>query len=326
MRSTLDLGAQNRLEIGGESTPRKLCWIHELKLVKTLVGGRDAKQLFVRTDRGDAAIFDDGDARSAAHGRQAMGDDKDGAAGNQIGKRDLHQRFALRVQRRSGFIEDENRRVLEQCPGNGNALAFSAREAKALFADHGIVFFRQPPDKVVGQGSLSGCDYPAHGNPSLTVGDVVAHRIVEEDRFLGHIAYLRTERRQAHIPQVVAVNADATGGDIKKARDQVHQGGLAGAAGANQRDYLTPGDDQVDISENLAFAFLIAIVEADVFDPDLLPELLECVRAGLLSHLVLGIHEAKDLRGSAQRLLEVVVEESELAHRIVELEHRDDKG
>src|ERR1700690_2570014 len=112
MDSKLDLGAQCRLEISRKHIPRELSRVHELQLVKTLVGGRDAQQLLVRTDGGDATIFDDGDTGGAADSRQAMGDDEDCAAGNQIGKRDLDQGLTLRVQRGSGLIENENGRVL----------------------------------------------------------------------------------------------------------------------------------------------------------------------------------------------------------------------
>ena len=124
----------------------------------------------------------------------------------------------------------------------------------------------------------------------------------------------------------MSIDPDAAGGDVKEARDQVHQGGLARAAGPDQRHYLAPRDHQVDLSQHLPFAFFIAVVEADIFEADLLAEFLDDVGAGLLPHLVLGIHEAKYLRGCAQRLLKVVIEESELAHRLVQLEHRDDKG
>jgi hypothetical protein len=95
----------------------------------------------VRTDGSDAAIFHDGNARGAADRGQTMGDDEDRTAGHQVGKRDLHQRLAFRVECRCGFIQDENRRVLEQRPGDGDALPLSARETKALFADHSIVLF-----------------------------------------------------------------------------------------------------------------------------------------------------------------------------------------
>ncbi len=175
-----------------------------------------------------------------------MGDDEDRAAGNQVGKRDLHQRLAFRVERRSGFIKNENGRVLEQRPGNGDALALSSGEAEALFADHRIVLFGKPLDEVVSQRRLGGRDHPAQRDIRLAIGDVVADRIVEENRLLGYVANLGTERSQADIPQVMSVDANAASGDIEEAWDQVHQSGLAGAAGTDQRNHLAPRDHQVD--------------------------------------------------------------------------------
>ena len=95
---------------------------------------------------------------------------------------------------------------------------------------------------------------------------LLRHRVVEENRLLGDVADLGTERSQAHIPQVMSIDADAARGDIEEARDQVHQGGFAGAAGTDQRHHLAPRDHQVDVSQHLPFAFFIAIVEADIFE------------------------------------------------------------
>ncbi len=115
-------------------------------------------------------------------------------------------------------------------------------------------------------------------------------------------------------------------GDVEEAGDQIHQGRLAGAAGTNQRHYFAPRDHQVDLSQHLPFAFFIAVIETDILEADLLAEFFDDVGANLLPHFVLGIHEAKYLRGCAQRLLKVVIEQSELAHRLVQLENRDDKS
>ena len=45
----------------------------------------------------------------------------------------------------------------------------------------------------------------------------------------------------------------------------------------------------------------------------------------LFAHVIFGIHEAENFRRCAERLLEIVVEERELADRIVQLEHGDDE-
>src|SRR5271170_6896851 len=102
----------------------------------------------MRPDRRDASALDDGDAIGAAHGGKTMRDHDGGAFGHEVGERDLHQRLALGVERRGGLIEDEDWRVLEQSAGDGKPLAFTAGEAKALFADDGVVAIRKIEDEV----------------------------------------------------------------------------------------------------------------------------------------------------------------------------------
>jgi hypothetical protein len=50
----------------------------------------------------------------------------------------LDGRFDFRVQRRGGFVHDQDRRVLEQHAGDGDALALAAGELHAALADVGI--------------------------------------------------------------------------------------------------------------------------------------------------------------------------------------------
>ena len=76
---------------------------------------------------------------------KAVSDDEGGAADHQIGKSFLHKHFGFGVELGSGFIEDEDRRILQDGAGDGDALALAAAEAGAAFTDHGIVAFRQVP-------------------------------------------------------------------------------------------------------------------------------------------------------------------------------------
>ena len=71
------------------------------------------------------------------------------------------------------------------------------------------------------------------------------------------------------------------------------------------------------------FASLVGGVgEADAFKRDAVAEAAHDLGAALLAHLVLLVHEAEYLFARAQRLLEAVVEERELADRIVEGDDR----
>ena len=69
-----------------------------------------------------------GSDRRARRSR-AVRDDEHGAAGEQPVDRLLHQALRLGVERRSGFIENEDRRVGEQGPRDRQALSLAAGEA-----------------------------------------------------------------------------------------------------------------------------------------------------------------------------------------------------
>ena len=93
-------------------------------------------------------------------------------------------------------------------------------------------------DKFVCQRGLGGVDHPLLGNIRLAVSDVVAHRVVEEDCLLGHLADLSAQGVKADVAQVMAVDHNANRGDIKKAWNQVDEGSLPCAAGADERDHF----------------------------------------------------------------------------------------
>lgn len=72
--------------------------------------------------------------------------------------------LGLGIQRRGGFIEDQQRCVLQQCPGDRQALALAAGEQHAVFAHFGIEAFRQAIDEFLGVGiGRSGFDVGARG-------------------------------------------------------------------------------------------------------------------------------------------------------------------
>ncbi len=159
----------------------------------------------------------------------------------------------------------------------------------------------------------------------LPVGDVVAHRVVEQDGVLGDDGDLRAQRRDGQIADVAAVNEQAPAGDVEEARQQVHQRGLARAAGADDCDHLSRPHLKIDVVQHLARAISVLIAEVNVLEAYALVERRQLRRAGLLAHIILGIEKIEDRRGRTQRLLEVVVKLPELAHRLVKLEDRDDE-
>jgi hypothetical protein len=97
-----------------------------------------------------AALVDDIDAVGVLHGRQAVGDQDRGAAGHQPLQRRLDLGLALGVERAGGLVEQQDRGVLQEGAGDGDALALAARQARPGLADDGVVALGQVQDEIVG--------------------------------------------------------------------------------------------------------------------------------------------------------------------------------
>ena len=67
-------------------------------------------------------------------------------------QRILDQPLRVAVERAGGFVEDQNRRVPEQCPGNRDPLPLATREPRTPLAQTGVVAVRQLGDEAVGVG------------------------------------------------------------------------------------------------------------------------------------------------------------------------------
>src|SRR6185437_4874564 len=73
---------------------------------------------------------------------------------HEILQRILYERFGLRVERASSFIEQQDNRVLEYSPGNCHPLALSAGKLYSTFAYNCFVPFREPHYKIMRIGLL----------------------------------------------------------------------------------------------------------------------------------------------------------------------------
>jgi hypothetical protein len=111
------------------------------------------------------AAIEHHDLVGVLHGREAVRDDQRGAPRQQLLQRVLDQRLRLGVQRRGRLVQQQDGRVLEKRPGDGDPLLLPARQADAPFADLGLVSRRQPLDELLGAGIV-------RESPSITAGPV----------------------------------------------------------------------------------------------------------------------------------------------------------
>ena len=202
--------------------------------------GRPRQQLGVGALLHQAALVQHQDLVRGQDGGQAVGDHQAGAPGQQRLQRRLDERLALRVQMRGGLVQDQEARVLQDHAGDGQPLLLAAAEPVAALAHHRVVAVGQPGDEVVDVGRPAGRLQLGLGGVGAGVEQVGPHRVVEQVGLLGHHADLLRQRLQGDVAQVVAVDGDAALGGVVEPGQQVGDGGLARAAGADQRGQL-PG-------------------------------------------------------------------------------------
>ena len=102
----------------------------------------------------------------------------------------LDQMLILRVDACRGFIQNNNRGILQHRPGNRNPLLFAAGQCAAALADYRIVSPRQRYDEIMASCRLC-CRYDfflCSIRPSET--DVVPDRIVEQIHILKYHGYI----------------------------------------------------------------------------------------------------------------------------------------
>ena len=111
-------------------------------------------QLLVRAALDDAALVHHHDLVGERDGAGPVGDDEGGAPVGDLlqGAADLELR--LHVDARGGVVEDEDARVHDQRPRDGDALALAAAEREAAFADDRVVALGEGLDELIGLRGL----------------------------------------------------------------------------------------------------------------------------------------------------------------------------
>ena len=180
---------------------------------------------------------------------------------------------------------------------------------------------RQHPDERLGMRGARRGEHRLHRDIGPAVGDVVAHRVVEQDDLLGDEADLAAQRRQGHVAHVAAVDEQRPLGHVVETRQQVHQARLAGAARPDQRHDRAGGDDQIDPPQDGR----LAVREMHPPELDALAERRQIDRARPLAHAVRQVHEVEDALGRGHRLLQLVVDLHQVLDRQVDHGERADE-
>ena len=197
-----------------------------------------------------------------------MGDGDHRLAFHQAVQAFLNGRFHFRVQCRGSFVQHQDRRVLEQHAGDGNALTLAAGQLDAAFTDLSIhaapaLAVIEGGDEGIGAGLAYCLPELVVAGIGFAVAQVVTDRTVQQGGVLGHHADVGAQAFLSHRGDVLIVDQDASAFQVVQAQQQVDQGRLAGAGRADQTDFLARCNGDVQAADHAA---LLAIVEVDVLE------------------------------------------------------------
>jgi hypothetical protein len=102
-------------------------------------------------------------------------DDKGGAAGRQALDPVHHLRLGLDIKSRGRLVENEDRRIAQECAGDRQTLLLALRQGGAAFPDHRVVALRQPEDHGVDAGQTRRFLDLVRRGVGPAIGEIVAH-------------------------------------------------------------------------------------------------------------------------------------------------------
>ena len=183
-------------------------------------------------------------------------------------QRGLNRALTVRVQRRGGFVQQQQRCVLEQGTGDGDALLLAAGEARPAFAQFAGEAVRQGVEEVGRFGRFrSLADFRIAGlKPAVT--DVVGGTGGEDHRGLRHQGQGFAQLGGLQQAQVHAVERDAPRLRVVEAQQHREHGALAGAGWPHQCHRFTRTHAQVETFQRGSIGALW-IVESHVLERDL---------------------------------------------------------
>src|SRR5207249_6286339 len=110
-----------------------------LAIMQIAVAAAQTHELLVRTSFDDRAGLEDDDLIGALDRREPVGDDERRATPPQIAKPVANHRLALAVERRRGFVENQDAGIREDGSRDRDALPLSAGKLHATLADDRVV-------------------------------------------------------------------------------------------------------------------------------------------------------------------------------------------
>ncbi len=167
-----------------------------------------------------------------------MGDHQGGAVLRQFLQRGLHGALGFGVERGGGLVEQQQRRIAQDGPRDGQALALAARQAHALLAEKGGEALGQGVEEFQRIGGARRLPHVLVRSVGPAIADIVPGRGGEDHRILRHQPDLPADVGRIGVAQIDAVEADGAVLGIVEAQQQLQDSAFSGAGRPHQRHRL----------------------------------------------------------------------------------------
>ena len=222
----------------------------ELEGVEAGVELAVGQELLVSSTFLDPSVSQNQDQAGAANGGEAMSDDECGSPFHEPFQRFQKQGLGLRVERAGGFVQDEDRGILQKRARDGEPLPLATGEGPATLAQHGFVALRQTDDEIVGIGGASRRFDLGTGRFGAAKSDVICDRKRKKERLLQDQPYLCAEAFEPDVPEVASIQEHPAFPRIEKAGDEVDQGALPCAGRPDDGERLAGVSLQGDVAQD----------------------------------------------------------------------------
>ena len=205
--------------------------------------GRRVRAAPVRAFFDDVAFVHDDEAIHRRDRRQAVRDGDHGLALHQVVELLLDRRLDFAVERARRFIEDQDRRVLQQHARDRDALALAAGKLHAPLADVRVITgpaaqILQRRDELVRRRHPRRRDRRIATGIGLAIEDVVEHGTVQQRGVLRHHSDVGAQTVLRDVRDVLPIDHDAATLEVVETQQQVDERRLARTRTADKPDLL----------------------------------------------------------------------------------------
>ena len=221
-----------------------------------VVGAGD--ELGVGAAVGDLAVGEEDDLVGQGDRGLAVGDHDDrrsvgvGGVGREGGEDAL---LDLGVDGAGGVVHDEQSRPAHQRTRQGEPLPLAAGQRGATLAELRVEALRQRRDESLGLDRAQ--RRPDVGvRRRLAERDVLAYRVVEQERRLRHDGHGIGERGVGELAYVDAVDAHRARVGVDEPGEELRERALAGTGGADDGDHASGREVEIDPAQHLGPVFV----------------------------------------------------------------------